>query len=42
VDGVEEPSFPKPQELSRPNPRALDWENFVGIPPVLVVRARPT
>jgi 2-polyprenyl-3-methyl-5-hydroxy-6-metoxy-1,4-benzoquinol methylase len=42
VDGVEEPSFPKPQEGSRPRPRPLSWENFLEIPPVLVARARPT
>jgi 2-polyprenyl-3-methyl-5-hydroxy-6-metoxy-1,4-benzoquinol methylase len=42
VDGVEEPSFPRPQEGSRPEPRPLSWVNFVGIPPVLVARARPT
>lgn len=42
VDGVEEPCFPKPQEGPQPKPRPLSWENFVGIPPVLVARARPT
>ena len=39
VDGVEEPSFAKPED--GPAKRALDWENFVEIPPVLVARARP-
>jgi SAM-dependent methyltransferase len=38
VDGLEEPSFAKPEDGSLP----LSWEDFVGIPPVLVVRARPT
>jgi hypothetical protein len=42
VDGVEEPCFLKPQEGPRPKPRPLSWENFVGIPPVLVARAHPT
>lgn len=42
VDGVEEPSFPKPEEGSQSTARALSWGNFVGIPPVLVARARPT
>jgi 2-polyprenyl-3-methyl-5-hydroxy-6-metoxy-1,4-benzoquinol methylase len=41
VDGVEEPTFPKPEEGSQPPTRALSWENFAGIPPVLVARARP-
>ena len=41
VDGMEEPSFAKPEGGSRSATRALDWENFVGIPPVLVARARP-
>jgi ubiquinone/menaquinone biosynthesis C-methylase UbiE len=39
VDGVEEPSFAK--EGSRSAARVLSWENFVGIPPVLVARLRP-
>jgi SAM-dependent methyltransferase len=38
VDGMEEPSFASPEDESRP----LSWENFVEIPPLLVVRARPT
>jgi 2-polyprenyl-3-methyl-5-hydroxy-6-metoxy-1,4-benzoquinol methylase len=42
VDGVQEPSFPRPHEGSRPKPRPLSWENFLEIPPVLVARARPT
>lgn len=37
VDGLEEPSFARPEDGSGP----LSWENFVEIPPVLVVRARP-
>ena len=41
VDGVEEPTFPKPQECSPPRPRPLSWENFLEIPSVLVARARP-
>ena len=41
VDGVEEPSFPKPEEGSQAFTRALSWTNFPGIPPVLVARARP-
>ncbi|HET7272814.1 MAG TPA: class I SAM-dependent methyltransferase [Rubrobacter sp.] len=40
VDGMEEPSFAKAENGSRAATRALDWENFVGIPPVLVARAR--
>jgi 2-polyprenyl-3-methyl-5-hydroxy-6-metoxy-1,4-benzoquinol methylase len=39
VDGVEEPSFPSPEEGSRSSAGALSWVNFVGIPPVLVARA---
>ncbi len=42
IDGMEEPSFPKPEEGSQPPARALSWVNFVGIPPVLLARARPT
>jgi ubiquinone/menaquinone biosynthesis C-methylase UbiE len=42
VDGLEEPSFAKPEDGSRSTATSLSWENFVGIPPVLVVRARPT
>jgi 2-polyprenyl-3-methyl-5-hydroxy-6-metoxy-1,4-benzoquinol methylase len=42
VDGMEEPSFAKPEDGSRSTTSSLTWENFVGIPPVLVVRARPT
>ena len=42
VDGLEEPSFAKLEDGSRPTARLLSWEDFVGIPPVLVVRARPT
>jgi hypothetical protein len=42
VDGLEEPSFAKPEDGSRSASRSLSWEDFVGIPPVLVVRARPT
>jgi 2-polyprenyl-3-methyl-5-hydroxy-6-metoxy-1,4-benzoquinol methylase len=42
VDGVEEPSFPKPEEGSPSPTRALSWENLAGIPPVLVARTRPT
>ena len=41
IDGLEEPTFPKPQEGSRSEARPLAWENFVEIPPVLVARARP-
>ena len=41
VDGMEEPSFAKPEGGPRSATRALDWENLVGIPPVLVARARP-
>jgi len=41
VDGMEEPSFVEPEGGSRSAARALTWENFVGIPPVLVARARP-
>ena len=41
VDGLEEPSFAKPEDGSRSASRSLSWEDFVGIPPVLVVRARP-
>ena len=39
VDGLEEPSFARPEEGSAA--RVLSWENLVGIPPVLVARARP-
>jgi 2-polyprenyl-3-methyl-5-hydroxy-6-metoxy-1,4-benzoquinol methylase len=42
VDGLEEPSFARPEDGSRSASRSLSWEDFVGIPPVLVVRARPT
>jgi 2-polyprenyl-3-methyl-5-hydroxy-6-metoxy-1,4-benzoquinol methylase len=42
IDGLEEPSFPKPEEGPQSSARALSWVNFVGIPPVLVARARPT
>jgi 2-polyprenyl-3-methyl-5-hydroxy-6-metoxy-1,4-benzoquinol methylase len=42
VDGVEEPSCSRPEEGPRSTARPLSWENFVGIPPVLVARARPT
>jgi ubiquinone/menaquinone biosynthesis C-methylase UbiE len=42
VDGLEEPSFAKPEDDSRSTASSLSWEDFVGIPPVLVVRARPT
>jgi 2-polyprenyl-3-methyl-5-hydroxy-6-metoxy-1,4-benzoquinol methylase len=42
VDGMEEPSFAKAEDASRLDARPLSWENFVGIPPVLVARARPT
>lgn len=42
VDGMEEPSFAEPEGGPRSATRALDWENIVGIPPVLVARARPT
>jgi 2-polyprenyl-3-methyl-5-hydroxy-6-metoxy-1,4-benzoquinol methylase len=42
VDGMEEPSFAKPEDSSRSAARPLSWENFAGIPPVLVARARPT
>jgi 2-polyprenyl-3-methyl-5-hydroxy-6-metoxy-1,4-benzoquinol methylase len=42
VDGMEEPSFAKPEDSSRSATRPLSWENFAGIPPVLVARARPT
>jgi ubiquinone/menaquinone biosynthesis C-methylase UbiE len=41
IDGLEEPSFPEPEGGLRSTARALSWENFVGIPPVLVARARP-
>ena len=41
VDGMEEPSFTKSEDGSL-SARSLSWEDFVGIPPVLVVRARPT
>ena len=41
VDGMEEPSFTKSEDGSR-SARSLSWEDFVGIPPVLVVRTRPT
>jgi 2-polyprenyl-3-methyl-5-hydroxy-6-metoxy-1,4-benzoquinol methylase len=42
VDGLEEPSFAKPEDDSRSTASSLSWEDFVGIPPVLVVRARLT
>jgi 2-polyprenyl-3-methyl-5-hydroxy-6-metoxy-1,4-benzoquinol methylase len=42
VDGVEEPSFAKPENSSRLDASPLSWENFVEIPPVLVARARLT
>jgi SAM-dependent methyltransferase len=42
VDGMEEPSFAKPEDSSRSDANPLSWENFVEIPPVLVARARPT
>jgi 2-polyprenyl-3-methyl-5-hydroxy-6-metoxy-1,4-benzoquinol methylase len=42
VDGLEEPSFARAEDGSRSAARSLSWEDFVGIPPVLVVRARPT
>jgi 2-polyprenyl-3-methyl-5-hydroxy-6-metoxy-1,4-benzoquinol methylase len=41
VDGVEEPSFAEPEDGSRSATIALTWEDFAGIPPVLVARARP-
>jgi SAM-dependent methyltransferase len=41
VDGMEEPSFARAEYGSR-SARSLTWEDFVGLPPVLVVRARPT
>ena len=41
VDGMEEPTFAEPEGGPRSATRALDWENFVEIPPVLVARARP-
>jgi 2-polyprenyl-3-methyl-5-hydroxy-6-metoxy-1,4-benzoquinol methylase len=37
LDGLEEPAFDAPVDPQR----ALSWQNFAGIPPVLVVRARP-
>jgi SAM-dependent methyltransferase len=42
VDGLEEPSFARAEDGSRSAARSLSWEDFVGIPPVLVVRVRPT
>ena len=42
VDGLEEPSFAKSEDGSRSTATSIPWESFVGIPPVLVVRARPT
>jgi 2-polyprenyl-3-methyl-5-hydroxy-6-metoxy-1,4-benzoquinol methylase len=42
VDGLEEPSFAEPEDGSRAAARSLSWEDLVGIPPVLVVRTRPT
>jgi len=42
VDGLEEPSFAKPEDGSRSAAKSLSWEDLVGIPPVLVVRTRPT
>jgi SAM-dependent methyltransferase len=41
VDGIEEPSFAKPEDGSQSATIGLSWENFAGIPPVLVARARP-
>jgi 2-polyprenyl-3-methyl-5-hydroxy-6-metoxy-1,4-benzoquinol methylase len=38
LDGLEEPAFDAPVDPQR---RALSWENFAGIPPVLVARVRP-
>lgn len=37
LDGLEEPAF---EQAVDPR-RALSWQNFAGIPPVLVARARP-
>jgi hypothetical protein len=42
VDGMEEPSFAKPEDGSPSAASSLSWENFVDFPPVLVVRARST
>lgn len=41
IDGLEEPSFPAPEEDEEPPRRALSWRNFRGIPPVLAARTRP-
>jgi ubiquinone/menaquinone biosynthesis C-methylase UbiE len=41
VDGMEEPSFARAEDGSRSTASSLSWEDFVGIPPVLVARARP-
>ena len=41
VDGMEEPSFAKAEDGPRSATKAISWENFAGIPPVLVARARP-
>jgi 2-polyprenyl-3-methyl-5-hydroxy-6-metoxy-1,4-benzoquinol methylase len=41
VDGVEEPSFAKPEDSLRSDASPFTWENFPDIPPVLVVRTRP-
>jgi SAM-dependent methyltransferase len=38
LDGLEEPAFDVPFDPQR---RAISWENFAGIPPVLVARVRP-
>ncbi len=40
IDGLEEPSFSEPEGEAGPR-RALSWQNFRGIPPVLAARARP-
>jgi 2-polyprenyl-3-methyl-5-hydroxy-6-metoxy-1,4-benzoquinol methylase len=42
VDGVEEPSFAKPEDSSRLDTSPFSWENFPDIPPVLVARVRLT
>lgn len=41
IDGLEEPSFPAPENDEQKPRRALSWQNFRTIPPVLAVRARP-
>jgi SAM-dependent methyltransferase len=41
VNGMEEPSFSEPEDGLRSAARSLSWEDFVGIPPVLVVRVQP-